>query len=183
MDDFVRDYSLCSKELQQRVYKVAEDAKLPKDLTDSIIKAGLMILQSKPTHTKEEKITANELVDLLEILYAKTGPQFKPVITRLAYGVLSVPEERLREWYATARQIANLYTKITPDEQKKIGNVLAASESPDRLRSGVNALHQEELRMLLREHPSQTASIRNGRSSEHALKTRSTWRTGKEKQV
>ncbi len=177
------DYGFCNKELQQRVYKVAEDAKLPKDLTDNIIKAGLMILQSKTTHTKEEKITANELVDLLEILYVKTGPQFKPVITRLAYGALSVPEEMLREWYATARQIANFYTTITPDEQKKIGDVLAASESPDSLRSEVTALHQEELMILLKERPSQTASIRNGRSSEHALRTKSTWRTGKDKQV
>jgi hypothetical protein len=183
MSDFVGDYGLCNKELQDRVYRVAQDAKLPKALTADIVKAGLMMLQAKPSQERETKITANELVDLLEMLYAKTGTQFTPIITRLAHGALSVPEERLREWYATARQIANLYTTITPAEQKKIGDALTASESPDSLRSRVTALHQEEVRIMLKEHPSMSASIRNGRASEHVIRTKSTWRTGKEKQV
>ncbi|MEM4240320.1 MAG: hypothetical protein QXM31_03690 [Candidatus Woesearchaeota archaeon] len=182
MNDFTSEYTACSNALLGRVYKVAEDAKLPKYLTEDIVKAGRLILQSKSAQQKEVRITANELVDLLERLYAKTGQQFMDIIKRLAHGALSVPEERLREWYATAMQIANFYTRITPEEQKRIGDVLSESESPDSLRNRVTALHQEEVMKLLKEHPSLSAS-RNGRASDHAHRTKSTWRTGKEKQV
>ncbi|MEM4266293.1 MAG: hypothetical protein QXX65_04430 [Candidatus Woesearchaeota archaeon] len=180
MSSLINAYPLCSKVLQERVYRIAENARLPKDLTADLIKAGRLFLSSSAEH--KPRISANDLVDLLEMLYAKTGTQFVPIIKRLTYGALSVPEERLREWYATARQIANFYTSITPEEKEKIGETLATSESPDSLRTKVESLHQEEIRQLLANQPWKSAG-RNGRTGEHAYRTRSTWNTGKEKQT
>ncbi len=172
------DYVPCSRDIYQRVYKVATDAKLQKDLTRNIIIAGMRIIQSTGAQQKKTRITPNHLVDLLELLYAKTGNQFTPIITRLANGALSVPEERLREWYATAQQIANFYTRITPEEQKRIGDVLSESESPESLRDRVTAMHQEDVMRLLKEHSS-SARGRNGRVSENIFPTKSRWITGK----
>ncbi len=177
------DYRLCTSELERRVYKVAEDAKLPEELTRNIINAGKRMLQSKPVHSRDARITANDLVDLLEMLYAKTGPQFVPIIKRLAEGALSVPAEKLRDWYTFARQVSSVYTNITPQEQKRISDALSASESPDILRRGVAAIHHEEIRRILEEHPSLAAVKRNGRISEHASRTKSPWNMGKEKEI
>jgi len=183
MSGFRSDYCPCSKALQDRVYRVANDANLPDDLRSNIMRAGQRILTSRIAQSNRKRITADELVDLLERLYAKTGTQFTPIITRLAHGALSIPEERLREWYATARQIANSYTTITPEQQKEIGNALAVSDDPDGLRNKILAYHQEELKTVLETHPLQIATRRNGRPSQCMAKTKSTWRTGKEKQL
>lgn len=178
MNNFA-DYTLCNKDLQEKVQKIVEYARLPNDVTANIVKAGLRILEAAQISDKRKMALAHDLVDLLERLYAKTGQKFQPLISRLAEGALTLPLERLNEWYATAKQIANYYTEMGAEREQTITELLANTNTPEGLRNKIESLRYGELKELMNTKPWQIAG-RNGRIGEKVYRTKTTWRTCKE---
>ncbi|MEM2916496.1 MAG: hypothetical protein QXT19_04025 [Candidatus Woesearchaeota archaeon] len=178
MNDFA-DYTLCNKNLQEKVQRIVEYARLPNDVTTKIVKAGLRILEAAQISDKRKMALANDLVDLLERLHAKTGQKFQPLITRLAEGALTLPPERLNEWYATAKQIANRYTEINQEKEQTITELLINTDTPEGLRDKIESLRYGELKELIDTKPWQISG-RNGRMGEKVYRTKTNWKTCKE---
>ncbi len=174
-DRSLSDLAICNTKLLDKVYEITRSAKISERFTKDIVSAGRKLLRSYKGESNEVKVSATDLLDMLQNLYAKTNNQFLPILQNLVKGVNTAPNNQVRSWYSTARQVSILFTdELTKSEKQRLDQLIANCDSPERFQSEITRIKQSS---------QYQGPVRVGRSSGMAREVNRGWKQSKRKEV